>query len=642
MKISILIPVYNEEKAIADLLSSIEEIEYPRIDFEVVVVNDGSTDGTAEAVMRHKNVRLINHEKNLGRFDARKTAMNEAKYENLLYIDSRCLAPKEILNNLKGKKDNVIIGHSKGLKNETIFEVFYSAIRKQFFRKYYKESKNRIVLTKENFDTYPKGMGVFFIKKEILTNIINTYGHTFNRESSEDTRLFSYILEADNIIIDPDIWIINYGREDTLKSLHHVIERGLHFTDYYLKRKSIKHWIILFFPLISLLSLALLLNAFGVVLMVPLVSLWLLTSVYLDPVPSKSLKIFVIGPILMTLYYFGIIKGLSKILLRKSPKQSLMILFTVCVIIASGYYLSQNIQDFEILLKLKYWQVIVMVGLNMAGLVINGLYSWYLYKQFGLKLGKAECIALATATSFGNTFLPFRAGIGLTAVYLKKKHKFSYSTFASTIAGSYVISFFVIGILGLLSMLIIYIVTSTFNLFVALAFLGLSVGSVLAVSSTKLVVKLIPLEGLRNKVLSVVEGWSIISKSPKRVMMMSLITMLNSVVISFLLYSQFNFLGILKSDGKWVQIWESIFLSSFSVLSIFLNITPSALGIKEVLFAFASQVINIRAQDAIVASVLDRIVNASVLLLAGPISLFILNRLLKRGRKTEKKEHLVM
>ena len=144
MKISIVIPVYNEEKAIDELLNSISQIDYPREDFEVVVVNDGSTDGTAEVVKRYKHVRLVNHKKNMGRFDARKTAMNEAKYDNLLYIDSRCLVPKDILNNLKRKKDNVIIGHSRGLEKETIFEVFYSAIRRQFFRKYYKESKKRI------------------------------------------------------------------------------------------------------------------------------------------------------------------------------------------------------------------------------------------------------------------------------------------------------------------------------------------------------------------------------------------------------------------------------------------------------------------------------------------------------------------
>ncbi|MCA9380541.1 glycosyltransferase [Candidatus Dojkabacteria bacterium] len=627
MKISVLIPVYNEEKAIGKLLDSIMGIDYPKEDFEIVVVNDGSTDKTSDVVKKYKNVRLVNHPKNLGRFDARKTAMNEAKHENLLYIDSRCLVPKEILRNLKDKKDNVIIGHSKGLKKETIFEVFYSAIRRQFFRKYYRECKQRIILTKENFDIYPKGTTIFFIKRPLLKQIIETYGHTFNRESSEDTRLFSYILEKDNIVIDPDIWIINYGRDDTNKSLHHVIERGLHFTDYYLKKKSLKHWMILLFPVFALAGIYLLWWLFGITSLILMGISWLMVSVYLDHVPSRSIKIFLIGPILALLYYLGILKGLYKLLIKNSPKQFLALLFTLLILLGAGYYLYENHSDFKIILDLKYWQVIILAGFNMVLLSINGLFSWYLYRQFGVNLGKIESIALATATSFGNTFLPFRAGMGGSAVYLKKKHDLRYSSFATIVAGSYIINFFVLGILGLISMLIIYLKTSEFSIVVALAFTCLSVGSILSIFSTKLITKLIPFKGLKEKVLSVVEGWNIISKSPKRVAIMSLITALNLIVIATLLYSQFIFLGIVKTTGEIIDIWDNIFLSSFSVLSIFLNITPSALGIKELLFAFASQVINIRAQDAVVASVLDRIVGATLLLIIGPLSIFFLKRL---------------
>jgi glycosyltransferase involved in cell wall biosynthesis len=626
MKISILIPVYNEETAIGKLLDSLMDIDYPKEDYEIVVLNDGSDDNTAEVIKKYQNVRLVNHPKNLGRFDARKTAMNEAKYDNLLYIDSRCLVPKEILLNLKNKKDIAIIGHSRGLEDETIFEIFYSAIRRQFFRKYYKESKKRIILTKENFDIYPKGTTIFFIKRPLLKQIIETYGHTFNRESSEDTRLFSYILEKDNIVIDPDIWIINYGRDDTNKSLHHVIERGLHFTDYYLKKKSLKHWMILLFPIFALTGIYLVWWLFGITSIILLGISWLMISVYLDHVPSRSIKIFLIGPILALLYYLGILKGLYKLVLKNSPRRLLMLVFTSLILIVAAYYLYKNHDDFKILLNLKYWQVLILASLNVILFCINGLFSWYLYRQFGVNLGKIESIALATATSFGNTFLPFRAGMGGSAVYLKKKHGLRYSSFATTIAGSYIINFFVIGILGLLSMLVIYLKTSTFSIIVALAFMSLSFGSILAISSTRLVTKLIPFKGLKEKVLSVVEGWNIISKSPRRVAIMSLITAINSIVIATLLYFQFKFLGIVKTTGEIIDIWDNIFLSSFSVLSIFLNITPSALGIKELLFAFASQVINIRAQDAVVASVLDRIVGATLLLIIGPLSIFFLKR----------------
>ena len=46
MKLSILIPVYNEEKTIIDVLQRIIKTKGDDIDYEIIVINDGSTDGT--------------------------------------------------------------------------------------------------------------------------------------------------------------------------------------------------------------------------------------------------------------------------------------------------------------------------------------------------------------------------------------------------------------------------------------------------------------------------------------------------------------------------------------------------------------------------------------------------------------------
>ena len=55
-KISIVIPVYNEEFFISGLLESISQIHYPPEAFEVIVVSDGSTDGTVSAVKKYPSV----------------------------------------------------------------------------------------------------------------------------------------------------------------------------------------------------------------------------------------------------------------------------------------------------------------------------------------------------------------------------------------------------------------------------------------------------------------------------------------------------------------------------------------------------------------------------------------------------------
>jgi glycosyltransferase involved in cell wall biosynthesis len=71
-KFSIIIPSYNEEGRIGDLLKSIENLDYPKNKFEVIVVNDGSTDRTKNVVLQFPFVKLVDLKENRGRFIARK------------------------------------------------------------------------------------------------------------------------------------------------------------------------------------------------------------------------------------------------------------------------------------------------------------------------------------------------------------------------------------------------------------------------------------------------------------------------------------------------------------------------------------------------------------------------------------------
>ncbi len=63
--VAIIVPCYNEETTVAATCESLLALEYPREKLEVILVNDGSTDGTSEAIARfssHPQVRIINKE----------------------------------------------------------------------------------------------------------------------------------------------------------------------------------------------------------------------------------------------------------------------------------------------------------------------------------------------------------------------------------------------------------------------------------------------------------------------------------------------------------------------------------------------------------------------------------------------------
>lgn len=86
--VSIVIPVYNEEAAIGeDLDTIIETMKASGQEYEVIVVDDGSTDRSAEIVRQRPQVRLIQHPSNRGVGAARTTGVRAARGEVIVMTD---------------------------------------------------------------------------------------------------------------------------------------------------------------------------------------------------------------------------------------------------------------------------------------------------------------------------------------------------------------------------------------------------------------------------------------------------------------------------------------------------------------------------------------------------------------------------
>ncbi|NLW24731.1 MAG: glycosyltransferase family 2 protein [Clostridia bacterium] len=84
MGISVVIPAYNEEKYIDKVLEVVVQVPVLQ---EIIVVNDGSTDHTAEVVKRYP-VKLINLPENMGKGGAMLKGAQEAQGEYILFLDA--------------------------------------------------------------------------------------------------------------------------------------------------------------------------------------------------------------------------------------------------------------------------------------------------------------------------------------------------------------------------------------------------------------------------------------------------------------------------------------------------------------------------------------------------------------------------
>jgi hypothetical protein len=109
--VSVVLPAYNEvsqlETAVTEVSRALTEIGYP---FEIVIAEDGSTDGTAERseelVQKYSFVRHIHREKRLGRGAALNNAFRQFNCEVLVYMD---LDMATDLKSLKPLIDAIIV-----------------------------------------------------------------------------------------------------------------------------------------------------------------------------------------------------------------------------------------------------------------------------------------------------------------------------------------------------------------------------------------------------------------------------------------------------------------------------------------------------------------------------------------------------
>lgn len=103
MKFSILVPVYNVERYLAECIDSILKQSFK--DYEIVLVDDGSTDSSGAICEDYANaysdkIKVI-HKKNQGLISARRVGINEAKGEFCVFVDSDDFVEKDLLETIE-------------------------------------------------------------------------------------------------------------------------------------------------------------------------------------------------------------------------------------------------------------------------------------------------------------------------------------------------------------------------------------------------------------------------------------------------------------------------------------------------------------------------------------------------------------
>jgi len=130
--VSIIVPVFNDEKNIGKLIESLLELEYPKKLLEIIIIDNGSKDRTKEIVRQYSAITLLEENTIQSSYAARNRGIKHSINEILAFTDSDCIVDSQWIKNaiscINNKKVDLIAGSVVFLKNSNLnlFEIYDS------------------------------------------------------------------------------------------------------------------------------------------------------------------------------------------------------------------------------------------------------------------------------------------------------------------------------------------------------------------------------------------------------------------------------------------------------------------------------------------------------------------------------------
>ncbi len=283
-------------------------------------------------------------------------------------------------------------------------------------------------------------------------------------------------------------------------------------------------------------------------------------------------------------------------------------IITLAVLAVFAGYFVFNIESFKPLLHLNVALLVLIAAADLALICANGVVVKLILQPFNKWISITESIYVALISSVGNFFAPAGSGFGFRAVYLKRKHGLAYSEFISTLSGNYIIFLLVNSLIALAALAALRSRSGKEYFILVFVFVGF-----LLLSLVMVFVKLPkrdPEKSVNNRYLrrfievffDAVNGWGKIAANRKLLAGLTLVIFFNFLVT--LVVVKCEILSIHLAIGT----TELVLFNVLGGLSLFINITPANLGVKESIYIFCSHVLGLSVSQVVLIGLIDRAV----------------------------------
>jgi glycosyltransferase involved in cell wall biosynthesis len=268
-ELSVVMPVYNEAPDLAATIDAlVAAVQESRFDAELVLVDDGSTDGSTEALRSALGRRLplsVVSQPNRGRFLAVREGLRRARGPYVLVLGSRVRLRPGALAFVRDRRDageRVWAGHVHIHTGGNPYGLFQNVLTEIAWREYFDRPRT-VSFGAESFDHYPKGSGCLFAPRHALVEAFAEQPTRYAdpRHANDDTPMLRQVVATERIHVSPSFAADYLPRATFRTFVKHSLHRGTVFLDGHGRRDSrFFPFVLGFFPVSVALAAAALLR----------------------------------------------------------------------------------------------------------------------------------------------------------------------------------------------------------------------------------------------------------------------------------------------------------------------------------------------------------------------------------------------